>query len=135
MDLQKAMFISAAGLKVQNTRLRVIYENIANKDSMSAGPDGTPYRRKVVNFQNQLDRAMGVRTPVVKNIGFDNSDFGTKYDPGNPAADEQGYIKTTNVNGLIEMMDMSQAQRSYQSNINALEASRKIATMTLELLR
>lgn len=135
MDLQKAMFISAAGLKVQNTRLRVIYENIANKDSMSAGPDGTPYRRKVVNFQNQLDRAMGVTTPTVKKIGFDNSDFGTKYDPGNPAADEQGYIKTTNVNGLIEMMDMSQAQRSYQSNINALEASRKIATMTLELLR
>ena len=135
MDLQKAMFISAAGLKVQNTRLRVIYENIANKDSMSAGPDGVPYRRKVVNFQNELNRELGVRAPVVNKIGFDNSDFGTKYDPGNPAADAQGYVKTTNVNGLIEMMDMSQAQRSYQSNINALEASRKIATMTLELLR
>lgn len=135
MDLQKAMFISAAGLKVQNTRLRVIYENIANKDSMSAGPDGTPYRRKVVNFQNQLNRELGVRAPVVSKIGYDNSDFGTKYDPGNPAADAKGYVKTTNVNGLIEMMDMSQAQRSYQSNINALEASRKIATMTLELLR
>ena len=135
MDLQKAMFISAAGLKVQNTRLRVIYENIANKDSMASGPGGLPYRRKVVDFQNELNRELGVRAPVVSKVGFDQSEFGTKYDPGNPAADAKGYIKTTNVNGLIEMMDMSQAQRSYQSNINALEASRKIATMTLELLR
>ena len=135
MDLQKAMYVSAAGLRVQNTRLRVIYENIANKDSIASGPDGTPYRRKIVNFQNVLNRELGVRAPEASKIEFDRSEFGTKYDPGNPAADEKGYIKTTNVNSLIEMMDMAQAQRSYQSNINALEASRKIATMTLELLR
>ena len=135
MDLQKAMFISASGLRVQNARLRVIYENIANKDSVADGPDGTPYRRKIVNFQNELNREMGVHAPVASRIGYDNSDFGSKYDPGNPAANADGYVQTTNVNGLIEMMDMSQAQRSYQSNINALEASRKIATMTLELLR
>ena len=135
MDLQKAMFISAAGLRVQNNRLRVIYENIANKDSISNTDTGTPYRRKIVNFQNVLDRELGVYAPQASKIEFDKSEFGTKYDPGNPHANAEGYVQTTNVNGLIEMMDMAQAQRSYQSNINALEASRKIATMTLELLR
>ncbi|MCJ9429025.1 flagellar basal body rod protein FlgC [Kordiimonas marina] len=135
MDLQKAMIASAAGLRAQSVRMRVISENIANQDSVATEPGADPYRRKIVTFQNELDRADRVNVVKATGIQYDKKAFGKKYDPGNPAADASGYIKTSNVNGLIEIMDMRQAQRSYQSNLNALEASRRMMTMTLDLLR
>jgi flagellar basal-body rod protein FlgC len=135
MDLEKAMMASAAGLRAQSVRMRVISENIANQNSVASEPGADPYRRKIVTFQSELDRANGVELVKPGKVEFDQKEFGKKYDPGNPAADEAGYIKTSNVNGLIEMMDMRQAQRTYQSNVNALEASRRMATMTLDLLR
>ncbi|SDE40593.1 MULTISPECIES: flagellar basal body rod protein FlgC [Kordiimonas] len=135
MDLEKAMMASAAGLRAQSVRMRVISENIANQNSVASEPGADPYRRKIITFQTELDRASGVELVKPGKVEFDQKEFGKKYDPGNPAADEAGYIKTANVNGMIEMMDMRQAQRTYQSNINALEASRRMATMTLDLLR
>lgn len=135
MDLEKAMMASAAGLRAQSVRMRVISENIANQNSVASEPGVYPYRRKIITFQTELDRASGVELVKPGKVEFDQKEFGKKYDPGNPAADEAGYIKTANVNGMIEMMDMRQAQRTYQSNINALEASRRMATMTLDLLR
>lgn len=135
MDLEKAMMASAAGLRAQSVRMRVISENIANQNSVASEPGADPYRRKIITFQTELDRANGVELVKPGKVEFDQKEFGKKYDPGNPAADEAGYIKTSNVNGMIEMMDMRQAQRTYQSNINAMEASRRMATMTLDLLR
>lgn len=135
MDLQKAMLASASGMRAQSVRMRVISENIANQGSVASEPGADPYRRKIVTFQSELDRAQGVELVNASGVEFDQSEFGKKYDPGNPAADPAGYIKTSNVNGMIEMMDMRQAQRTYQSNLNALEASRRMATMTLDLLR
>lgn len=135
MDLEKAMMASAAGLRAQSVRMRVISENIANQNSVASEPGADPYRRKIITFQTELDRANDVELVKAGKVEFDQKEFGKKYDPGNPAADEGGYIKTSNVNGMIEMMDMRQAQRTYQSNINALEASRRMATMTLDLLR
>ena len=135
MDLQKAMMTSAAGLRAQSIRMRVISENIANSDSIASSPGADPYRRKLVTFKSELDRELGLERVKAEDIKFDKSSFGQKYDPGNPAADTAGYVKTTNVNGLIEAMDMQQAQRTYQSNLNALEGSRRMATLTLELLR
>ncbi|MBL4790382.1 MAG: flagellar basal body rod protein FlgC [Kordiimonadaceae bacterium] len=135
MDLQKAMMASAAGLRAQSVRMRVISENIANQNSLATEPGADPYRRKIVTFQSELDRASGVELVEASGVVFDEKEFGKKYDPGNPAADASGYIKTSNVNGLIELMDMKQAQRTYQSNLSALETSRRMATMTLELLR
>ncbi|MFC4348364.1 flagellar basal body rod protein FlgC [Kordiimonas lipolytica] len=135
MDLEKAMMASAAGLRAQSVRMRVISENIANQNSVASEPGADPYRRKIITFQTELDRASGVELVKPGKVEFDQKEFGKKYDPGNPAADDAGYIKTANVNGMIEMMDMRQAQRTYQSNINALEASRRMATMTLDLLR
>jgi flagellar basal-body rod protein FlgC len=135
MDLQKAMMTSAAGLRAQSIRMRVISENIANSDSIASSPGADPYRRKLVTFKSELDRELGLERVKAEDIKFDKSSFGQKYDPGNPAADAAGYVKTTNVNGLIEAMDMQQAQRTYQSNLNALEGSRRMATLTLELLR
>lgn len=135
MDLQKAMLASASGLRAQSVRMRVISENIANQNSVASSPNEDPYRRKIVTFQTELDRVNGVELVSAGKIAFDQKDFEKKYDPGNPAADPAGYVKQANVNGLIEMMDMRQAQRTYQSNLNALEASRRMATMTLDLLR
>ncbi|WP_262689662.1 flagellar basal body rod protein FlgC [Kordiimonas aestuarii] len=135
MDLQKAMMASAAGLRAQSVRMRVISENIANQNSIAMEPGADPYRRKIVTFETELDRANGVTLVKPGAVAYDQKEFGKKYDPGNPAADGAGYIKTSNVNGLIEMMDMRQAQRTYQSNLNALEATRRMATMTLDLLR
>lgn len=135
MDLEKAMMASAAGLRAQSVRMRVISENIANQNSVASEPGADPYRRKIITFLTELDRANGVEVVKPGKIEFDQKEFTKKYDPGNPAADAAGYVLQSNVNGLIEMMDMRQAQRTYQSNLNALEASRRMATMTLDLLR
>ncbi len=135
MDLQDSMMISASGLRAQSIRMRVIAENIANQDSIASGPGDTPYRRKIVNFKSQLDRELGVETVQVDKVTFDGSDFGKRYDPGHPAADARGYITTSNVNGMIEAMDMRQAQRTYEANLNAIETSKNMMLRTIEILK
>ncbi|MCF6216552.1 MAG: flagellar basal body rod protein FlgC [Emcibacter sp.] len=129
------MMISAAGMKAQGTRMRVISENIANAKSAALSPDSDPYRRKVVTFSNEVDRELGFSRVKVNKVTLDQSDFGMRFEPGHPAADENGYIKTPNVNGLIEAMDMKQSQRSYEANLNAIEVSKKMMMRTLDLLR
>jgi len=135
MDLSKAMMISAAGMKVQNVRMRIIAENLANQDSVASAAGEDPYRRKSLTFTNTLDREMGVEKVEVKKVLYDQSEFGMRYDPGHPAADDIGYVKTTNVNGLVELMDMKQAQRTYESNLNAMDVSKNIIMRTVDLLR
>lgn len=135
MDLSKAMMISASGMKVQNVRMRIIAENLANQDSVATAPGEDPYRRKSLSFTNVLDRETGVSNVEVKKVLYDQAEFGMRYDPGHPAADEIGYIKTTNVDGLVELMDMKQAQRSYESNLNAMDVSKNLIMRTVDLLR
>jgi flagellar basal-body rod protein FlgC len=135
MDLMESLAISAAGMRVQGERLRVISENIANVDSVSEIPGGDPYRRKTITFQNALDRELGVSLVKVKKVGLDPSEFTRKYDPNNPAADNQGYVKLPNVNALIEMNDMREAQRSYEANLKVIEVSRSMLQRTIDLLR
>lgn len=135
MELFDSMFISASGMRAQGERLRVIAENLANVDSVGETAGADPYRRKVITFKNQLDRAMGVDTVRVSKVGTDPSDFRKKYDPGNPAADKDGYVSLPNVNALIEMTDMREAQRSYEANLKVIEASRSMLTRTIDVLR
>lgn len=135
MDLQKSMLVSASGLRAQAARIRIISENIANQGSVASEPGGDPYRRKLITFQSELDRSMGVELVTPGKIDYDQKEFDKDYDPGNPAADKDGYVKVSNVNGIIEMMDMRQAQRTYQANLNALEGSRRMAMQTLQLLK
>ena len=135
MDLMESLMISAAGMRVQGERLRVISENIANVDSVSEVPGGDPYRRKTITFQNALDREMGIDLVKVKKVGLDASEFTRKYDPNNPAADKAGYVKLPNVNSLIEMNDMREAQRSYEANLKVIEVSRGMLQRTIDLLR
>jgi len=129
------MSISAAGMKAQGTRLRVISENMANAGSTALTPDGDPYRRKLVTFGVTLDRELGVPVVDVTRISRDSTQFGERFQPGHPAANASGYVKTTNVNTLVEMTDMREAERSYQANLKVMQASRGMLQRTIDLLR
>ena len=135
MDLEKNLFIAAAGMKAQGERLRVIAENLANKDSAPKKAGEDPYRRKIVTFKNVLNRELGADTVKVDRVRTDDSDLPLKYDPTNPAADANGYVKMPNVNTLVELMDMREAQRSYEANLNMIEVSKSMLSSTLDLLR
>ncbi|NYD92101.1 flagellar basal body rod protein FlgC [Sphingomonas melonis] len=135
MDLHTSIDVSASGLHAQALRMRVIAENLANTDSVAKTPGGDPYRRRVATFKAHVDRAIGGTTVQVASITPDKSDFGRVYQPGNPAADAAGYVQMPNVNGPIEMADMRAAQRSYQANLNAIEAARNMTMRTLDLIK
>lgn len=135
MDLVQAMQLAAKGMKAQGTRMRVISENMANADTTPLTPGQDPYRRQVVSFKNTLNRAEGVKEVEVDKITPDKSDFIMKYDPSHPAADEKGYIRTPNVNSLIETMDMREASRSYEANLGVIEMARTMLMRTIDLIR
>ena len=135
MDLQKALSISARGMNVQTTRLRVIAENLANQDTTGTSPNTQPYRRKTVTFANAMDKSVGADTVKVKKVGRDMGDLPLRFDPGHPAADERGYVKVPNVNSFVEVMDMKEAQRSYSANLNVLQVSRGMISRTIDMLK
>jgi flagellar basal-body rod protein FlgC len=135
MDLGKAMRIAAAGMAAQGTRLRVVAENLANADSTAQVPGGEPYRRKVVSFRSALDRANEVETVKVAGVRNAPGEFGRRFDPAHPAADDEGYVRLPNVNPLIEAMDMREAQRSYQANVSVVEAAKAMIGRALEILQ
>jgi flagellar basal-body rod protein FlgC len=135
MDFAGTLGLSAKGMSAQNTRLRVIAENLANSATTGSSPGADPYRRKTVVFENSLDRSLGATTVGVSRIAPDNTAFPQRYEPANPAADVTGYVKTPNVNAFVEIMDMKEAQRSYTANLNVMETTRGMLTRTVDLLR
>jgi len=135
MDFIKTIAIAASGLRAQAGRIRVISENIANADSVAQTPGGDPYRRRVPTFTSQLDRALEARVVALGPVRNDASDFKIKHEPGNPAADAAGDVKYPNVNPLIEMTDMRDAQRSYEANVNVIGATRTMIQRTLDILK
>ncbi len=134
MDLLDAMTQAAKGMKAQGVRMRVISENLANADTTAQTPGADPYQRKTVTFKNILDKATGQKAVAIDKIVPDSSDFVMKYEPGHPAADKNGYIKTPNINPLVEMMDMREAQRSYEANLGVIDMARGMLMRTLDLL-
>lgn len=135
MDLSKSLEISAAGMRAQGTRLRVISENLANAQSTGKSADDPPYRRQVVSFRNYFDKNLGATTIEAGKVSLDPSQFNRRYEPGHPNADGDGYVLYPNVNSLVELMDMREAQRSYEANLNAIEVARSMMNKTIELLR
>ena len=134
MDLTKILHTSAAGMHVQGERMRIVAENLANAGSSANSPGDEPYRRKLVTFSNELDRELGVRLGTVDKVTFDKSQFGRKYDPGHPGANDQGYVLMPNVNALIEMTDMREAQRSYEANLSIISVAKEMLRRTIDIL-
>jgi flagellar basal-body rod protein FlgC len=134
-DFTRSMSIATSGLRAPAGRMRVISENIANADSTAATPGGDPYRRKVPTFSSELDRTLDAKTVTLGRIRPDPSAFRVKQDPGNPAADAAGNVKYPNVNPLVEMTDMRDAQRSYEANLNIISATRRMIQRTLDILK
>lgn len=135
MDVTDAIVVAGSGMKVQGDRLRIIAQNIANADSVSLLPGGDPYRRKTVVFKNVLDRELGIEKVAVARYGVDKSNFRHRYEPGHPAADEQGYVLYPNVSSIVEMVDMRESQRAYEANVNVIETSKAMVSSTLNLIR
>ena len=133
-DILKTLRISGAGMKVQGERLRVIAENVANANSLPQKPGELPYRRQVLTFKNVLDRKTGMDVVEVDRVRPDRSEFGKRFDPNHPAADMDGYVLTPNVNTLIEMTDMREAQRSYEANLNVIRSSKSMLGNTINIL-
>jgi flagellar basal-body rod protein FlgC len=135
MDFLKSIAIAASGLRAQAGRMRVISENVANADSTATEPGADPFRRKIPTFRSDLDRALDARTVSLGRTRTDPSSFRLKYEPGHPSADVNGNVKYPNVNPLIEMSDMREAQRSYEANINVITATRRMIQRTLDILK
>ncbi len=134
-DFNTVMAISASGLTAQTARMRVIAENIANAGTTPTTPNQAPYQRQIITFRNVFDRVQGANKVAVGNVVHDKSPFGKRYEPTNPSADKNGYVQISNVQTLIETMDMRQAQRSYEANLSVIEASRTMMARTLDLLK
>jgi flagellar basal-body rod protein FlgC len=135
LDFIKSIAIAASGLRAQAGRMRIIAENIANADSTSHVAGAEPYRRKIPTFRTEIDRELDARVVALGRIHPDQSAFQTKHQPGHPAADATGHVKYPNVNPLVEMMDMREAQRSYEANINVIGATRRMLQRTIDILK
>ena len=134
-DFARSMGIATSGLRAQAGRMRVISENIANADSTAQTAGGDPYRRKVPTFSSALDRTLDAQVVTLGRIRPDPSAFRVKHDPGNPAADASGDVRLPNVNSMVEMTDMRDAQRSYEANLNIISATRRMIQRTLDILK
>jgi flagellar basal-body rod protein FlgC len=135
MDLIDTIHISSAGMKAQQDRLKIVSQNIANAESVGTRSGQQPYRRQTISFKNALDKETGATMVKTDKIAKDKSDFVKKFEPAHPQADAQGYVLYPNINPINEMMDMREARRSYESNLNVIESSKAMLSQTIGLLR
>jgi len=135
MDFATSMAIAASGMRTQSDRMRTIAENLANANSTSQVSGGDPYRRKIATVNSQFDRDLGATMAEPGKPLQDMSEFRKQYDPNNPGADKTGYVKLPNVNSLVEIMDMREAQRSYEADLTVMDATKQMLARTVDLLR
>ena len=135
MDFSKSMSVAASGMRAQTERMKIIAENIANANSTSPTKGGDPYRRKIATMTNSFDRELGANMVVAGKPDTDKSEFHSQYDPGNPNADSKGYIKLPNVDSLVEIMDMREAQRSYEADLTVMDSTKQMLAKTVDLLK
>ena len=134
-DFLSSLKIAATGMHAQTARMRVIAENLANADSAGKTPEEDPYRRRIPTFKAVMNEEVGGRTVEIGRLAYDMSDFATRFEPGHPAADARGYVRYPNVNSLIETMDMREAQRTYEANLNVVTVTRQMLGRTIDILR
>jgi flagellar basal-body rod protein FlgC len=133
--LQATLKIGASGLQAQSKRLRVVSENLANAQSTGKTPGASPYVRKTISFESELDEAAGIDQVKVGAVEQRGGQFRVEHIPGHPAADAQGYVKLPNVDLLVELADLREANRSYEANLQVIKQAREMIAMTIDLLR
>ena len=133
--LKISLMVASSGLAAQSARLRVISENVANAQSTGTTAGANPYARKTITFDSMIDRASGASTVAIDKIGIDTTPFRLELDPGNPAADDKGYVKLPNVDLLVELADMREANRSYEANLQVAKQAADLFNQTVSLLR
>ena len=133
-DINAAISAAASGMRAQQTRMRIAAENIANANSTGVNPNEDPFRRRIPLLESTT-LASGARGVRVEGAVNDMTDFREDYNPSHPAADDRGYVRLPNVDTLVEMMDMREATRAYEANLNMIEAARTMTSRALDLLR
>ncbi|HKZ95569.1 MAG TPA: flagellar basal body rod protein FlgC [Hyphomicrobiaceae bacterium] len=133
--LRVALKVAGSGIEAQSRRLLVVSENLANAQSTGNAAGADPYARKTVSFVSELDESQGARTVKIDQVGLDRRPFRLEYDPSHPAADANGYVKFPNVDMVVELADMREANRSYEANLQVVKQARSLINMTLDLLR
>lgn len=133
--LDASLRIAGAGLSAQSMRLRIVSENMANAQSTGQAAGADPYRRKTIAFTNELDRVSGIPLVRINGIGVDPTPFMIEHDPGNPAANANGDVKRPNVNLLMEMGDLREANRAYEANLQIMKQTNDILSQTVDLLK
>ena len=141
MSFLTAFNISANGMSAERLRINVISSNIANIDTTRT-PEGGPYRRKDVIFEatpinddNSFEKQLKLETVKVKNIVEDSRPPILKYDPSHPDADKDGYVKMPNINIMEEMVNLINASRSYEANVQVMRSAKDMITRTIDILR
>ena len=135
MDFSASMAVAASGMRAQSERMKTIAENIANANSAPATAGADPYRRKIPTVTSEFDRELNAVVVKAGQPIADTSDFRMQYDAGSPLADKLGYVKMPNVNSVIEVMDMRDAQSSYEADMSVMEATKSMLTRTVDLLK
>ncbi len=144
MSLMTAIDISASGLTAQRRRMEVLVRNLVNANTTQ--PPGTePYRRRDVvftatapppTFGSSMDEAFTALNGVeISQVTTDASEPIKRYEPGHPHADKNGYVLYPNINPMEEMVNIVSATRSYEANLQAVNAVKDMASKTLEIIR
>ncbi|MGL4731671.1 MAG: flagellar basal body rod protein FlgC [Clostridium sp.] len=134
MSIFSGMRISASALSAERLRMDVVSANVANMKTTRT-PEGGAYRRKVPVFEENYDKKLGMLGVKSVAIEEDKSPLRKLYDPNHPDADTQGYVEYPNVDILVEMTDLMTASRSYESNIDTLNAQKSMISKALEIGR
>jgi flagellar basal-body rod protein FlgC len=133
--IQTAIKLAGSGMEAQSRRMLVVSENLANVYSTGKTPGADPYQRKTVSFTSELDQSENARFVKVDRVDVDRAPFRVEHDPNHPAADANGYVKLPNVDMLVELADMREANRSYEANVQMVKQARSLISMTIDLLR
>jgi flagellar basal-body rod protein FlgC len=133
--IQTAIKVAGSGIEAQSRRMLVVSENLANANSTGKTPGADPYKRKTISFVSELDQAANAKFVKVDRVDLDRAPFRIEHDPNHPAADADGYVKLPNVDMLVELADMREANRSYEANIQVVKQARSLISMTIDLLR
>jgi flagellar basal-body rod protein FlgC len=130
--IDAAIKIAGSGLETQSARLRIVAENLANAQSTGSAPGADPYARKTVTFESELDQATGANLVRIKRVGIDRTPFRVEHDPGSPAADSNGFVKFPNVELLVEMADLREANRSYEANLQVIKQTNSLSSFSCQ---